>query len=243
MKINLCLPMGGAGTRFLNNGYETPKPLIELKGRPFFYWAAQSLLPFVQLESLTAVVLKDHIERFEIDKKIRYYYPSANIVVLDHVLNGAVLTCMEGAKAIDGNLPVIFCDCDIYFRCRGLYEYYWGEETDAQGTLITFESTEPRYSFVRRGAAGFVTETAEKKAISSEAICGAYGFDRAETFLRAADRYLNECTYSEYYMSGIYNLLIEDGGRVRAFKCDKTVSFGTPGEYAAAVKDPDLVEE
>ena len=38
-KIHLIMPMGGGGTRFGNMGFELPKPLIELQGRPFFYWA------------------------------------------------------------------------------------------------------------------------------------------------------------------------------------------------------------
>ncbi len=238
MKINLCLPMGGAGTRFSKDGFETPKPLIELKGKPFFYWAARSLLPYAQVESITAVVLKEHIEKFEIDRKIRYYYPDVQLVVLDHVLNGAVLTCMEGAKAIDPDNPVIFCDCDIHFHCDALYSYLKLEKPDASGTLVTFEADAPRYSYVRRGEDGYVEETAEKVVISHEAICGAYGFSSVGVFLEAAERYLESCTYSEYYMSGVYNLLIGGGKKVRSFICDSVVSFGTPEEYDRALENP-----
>ena len=79
MKLNLIMPMGGGGTRFGNMGYELPKPLIEIYGKPFFYWATQSIANFVPLESLTFVVLQDHMDRFEIDKKILAYYPNAKI--------------------------------------------------------------------------------------------------------------------------------------------------------------------
>ena len=63
MKTNLIMPMGGAGTRFLNNGYECPKPLIDLNGQPFFKWACDSIYGQVELASLTFVVLQDHIDR------------------------------------------------------------------------------------------------------------------------------------------------------------------------------------
>ena len=38
MKTNtyLIMPMAGAGSRFFNDGYECPKPLISLHGKPFF---------------------------------------------------------------------------------------------------------------------------------------------------------------------------------------------------------------
>lgn len=234
MKINLVMPMGGAGTRFLNNGFECPKPLIMLKDQPFFKWACDSVYNKMDIDTLTFVVLKEHIERFEIDKRIHEYYPEARICVLDHVLNGAVLTAMEGARTIDNQNPLIFCDCDLAFSCQKLCDFYAAPETDADGTLITFESDEDRYSYVRQDENGFAVETAEKKVISHDAITGAYGFRNREIFLDAAERYMSECTYREYFMSGIYNLLIGDGCRIRAFRCDSTLSFGTPEEYAAA---------
>lgn len=36
MKLNVIMPMGGGGTRFGNHGFNVPKPLIEIYGKPFF---------------------------------------------------------------------------------------------------------------------------------------------------------------------------------------------------------------
>ena len=69
-KLNLIMPMGGGGTRFGNHGFNLPKPLIEIYKKPFFYWAAQSILKFTDVESLTFVVLREHVEKFSIDKRI-----------------------------------------------------------------------------------------------------------------------------------------------------------------------------
>ena len=68
MKLNVIMPMGGGGTRFGNHGFNVPKPLIEIYGKPFFYWATQSLVKNIEIESLTFVVLKEHIEKFAIDQ-------------------------------------------------------------------------------------------------------------------------------------------------------------------------------
>lgn len=35
--IHLVMPMAGSGSRFYNQGYSIPKPLIEIKGRPFSF--------------------------------------------------------------------------------------------------------------------------------------------------------------------------------------------------------------
>ncbi len=236
MKVNLIMPMGGAGTRFLNRGYDCPKPLLTIKNKPFFYWAAQSVLGPMAVESLTFVVLRDHVERFKIDREILERYPWASVRVLDHVLNGAVLTAMEGAKAVENDLPVIFCDCDLKFENREMAAFYSHDTLSADGTIATFRSSEPKFSFVQRGEDGFVKETAEKKAISEEAICGAYGFRTRDLFLNAAEEYLSSCPYKEYFISGVYNVLIGQGKKIRSFLCDEMLSFGTPEEYAEAEK-------
>ena len=36
-KIHIIQPMGGGGTRFKKQGFVLPKPLLELKDKPFFY--------------------------------------------------------------------------------------------------------------------------------------------------------------------------------------------------------------
>ncbi len=234
MKTNLIMPMGGAGTRFLNNGFECPKPLIDLQGKPFFKWACDSVYGHVDIGSLTFVVLKEHIERFEIDTKILSYYPEAKIVVLPQVLNGAVLTAIEGAKTIENDGPVIFCDCDLMFICPNLYFFYNAPEYEADGSLLTFKSDLDRYSYVRLGDDGYAAETAEKKVISDKAITGAYGFKNAKTFLDAAEKYMGRCEYAEYFMSGIYNILIEEKKKIKVFTVDDTINFGTPEEYEEA---------
>ena len=69
-KLHLILPMAGRGSRFFENGFVCPKPLIEINGKPFFYWAARSVEKFVDCADLTFVVLEEHIRDFAIDEKI-----------------------------------------------------------------------------------------------------------------------------------------------------------------------------
>ena len=72
-KLHLILPMAGRGSRFFENGFVCPKPLIEIHGKPFFYWAARSIEKFVDCADVTFVVLEEHIREFAIDQKIRAY--------------------------------------------------------------------------------------------------------------------------------------------------------------------------
>ena len=241
-KLHLIMPMGGRGYRFFKDGYSMPKPLIELNGKPFFYWSAQSVMKFIDVSDISFVVLKEHIDNFDIDKKIREYYPEARIVVIPEVLPGAVMTCLEGVKGL-GDGPLLFNDCDHMFICRGFNEFCSaGDFSSPDAALLTFASDEPKYSFAKLSDSGRVLYTVEKQAVSRHAICGAYYFSCAERFVSAAEKYLTSCSYEEFFMSGVYNVLIENGADVKVFETDVHISFGTPEEYAAAVNDPRLRE-
>lgn len=240
-KIHLIMPMGGGGTRFGNNGYALPKPLIELQEKPFFYWATQSVYKFVEVQDLTFVVLQDHIDRFEIDKRIMEFYPDAEIRVIPQVLNGAVLTCCEGVKCIEDNLPILFNDCDHAFICNSFYEFCKkGDFSDIDGALLTFISDSPNYSYVKFDDAGNVNGTIEKVVASDEAICGAYYFRNRKIFEGAVNTYLEKCAYKEFFVSGVYNEMAENKEKISTFKIDEHISFGTPEEYTVAIKDERL---
>jgi len=234
-KIHLIMPMGGRGSRFSEIGMHEPKPLLELNGKPFFYWATQSIIKFIEVESLTFVVLQEHIDFFQIDKIIKNYYPYANIKVIKDVLPGAVLTCMEGIKHIDDDAPIIFNDCDHLFRCS-LFEQFCGEADfeKLDGALLTFDSDENKYSFLEYDENGYVKRTVEKEVVSHHAICGSYFFRDKEVFLRATEKYLKECSYSEYFISGVYNVMAREGMKIVGFPTDYHIPFGVPDEYEAA---------
>lgn len=237
-KIHLIMPMGGGGTRFGNKGFHVPKPLIILQGKPFFYWATQSIVKYIDVADITFVVLKEHIDQYEIDKKIREFYPQAIIQVIPQVLNGAVLTCCEGIKAIQDNLPILFNDCDHAFRSEAFEKFcHKAEFQQVDGALLTFESDSPNYSYVKFNAEHEVIGTIEKQVVSREAICGAYYFKNKEVFSSAVDLYLKECQYKEFFVSGVYNVMTRCNNRIITFPVDEHISFGTPEEYDTASTD------
>lgn len=233
--IHLVMPMGGSGSRFTKEGFETPKPMLEIQGMPFFYWSVRSLQKFIPLRSLTFVVLREHVECFGIDAAIHRLFPGSAIRVLGQVLNGAVLTCLEGVKEWEDDAPVIFNDCDHLFRCRALEAFCRrGDFAQPDGALLTFPSHDPKFSFAELDAQGNVTRTVEKQAVSNQAICGAYYFRSRSVFEQAAARYLTRCAYREYFVSGVYNEMAQCGQSIRVFPVDVHVPFGTPEEYREA---------
>lgn len=240
-KVHLIMPMGGGGTRFGNSGFERPKPLIELQGKPFFYWAVQSIIKSVEVEDIIFVVLQEHINKFGIDRKIKEYYPEAKIQVIPHILNGAVLTCCEGIKVVEDELPILFNDCDHAFISEKFYEFCKSADFESvDGALLTFESDSPNYSYVQFDNQGKVIGTIEKMVASKEAICGAYYFRNKTVFSESVNDYLNKCSYKEFFVSGVYNEMAEKNERIITFPTDTHIPFGTPEEYEEAISDKRL---
>ena len=242
MKPHLILPMGGAGSRFFRNGYVVPKPLIQIEDKPFFYWSAMSVRKFVEVIDTTFVTLRQHVEQYEIDQIIYRYFPDARLIVLPEILPGPVYTCLESVRDIEDDAPIIFNDCDHMFRSTAMNNIFKDETIDFDGALFTFPSSEPQFSYVEYDAAGCVTGTAEKKVVSDQAICGAYLFRNVTVFRMTAEKYIRNCTYSECFMSGLYNVLCTEGKRVVTYPLDFHIEFGTPEEYEKARKSSHFLE-
>lgn len=233
--LHLIMPMGGAGSRFFKDGFVMPKPLIEIEGKPFFYWAAQSIMKFIDVKDITFVVLREHIDKFNIDKEIKKYYPQSKLEVIPGVLAGAVLTCKAGLNGISDDNPVLFNDCDHMFKCRSFNETM-NKGLDGEnfhGGLITFKSDKPQFSYIKYEG-NKIVGTIEKQVVSNDAICGAYIFKNAELFGNICDEYLKKCEYSEFFVSGMYNIMCEKNMKIRNYSVDFHVPFGTPAEYEAA---------
>ncbi|MCC8152766.1 MAG: NTP transferase domain-containing protein [Tannerellaceae bacterium] len=235
-KLHVIMPMAGAGSRFYKHGFMLPKPLIEIHNKPFFVWAAESITKYIQGCDVTFVVMQKHIAEHGINRVIKMYFPDAGIVAVseEEVKNGPVMTCLAGIREIHDNVPILFNDCDHMFCCRTFNEVVGNGGLEADGALLTFQSIEPQFSYIKIDSTGKICGTVEKQVVSDQAICGAYYIKDAETFKQVAEQYLQECNYSEFFVSGVYNVMCSKGMEVSNYEVDFHVPFGTPEEYEVA---------
>ena len=234
-KVHLIMPMGGAGSRFFKDGYVMPKPLIEIKGKPFLYWATMSIKKYIDLEDITFVILQEHVDKFQIDKEILKYFPDAKFVILKEMFKeGPVLTCRAGVSNINDDKPIIFNDCDHCFKSTSFNAFCKDIDTNVDGALLTFKADDPKFSYLELDDNKNVIRTVEKEVISNDAICGAYYVRNKKIFLDSIEEYMNNCNYKELFVSGIYNIMIKNNLTVKNFELDFHITFGTPSEYEEA---------
>ena len=231
------MPMAGEGTRFSKAGWTTPKPLIELRGVPLFRRAIDSVaIEGVEMK-YSFIVRQEHIDKQNIDKLIKEIQPDANVFSVLKTTRGAVETCLVAESAIDDEDAVVVMDCDLEFRSERYNELVANalsvsaDEADG-GALVSFESDNPRYSYALVDDEGRVLRTAEKDPISTHALCGAYFFGSGKDFKRIAHQLLEDGTHgkAEFYVSLLYNYLLDEGKVIRLATMEEYYSYGTPEE-------------
>lgn len=233
------MPMAGEGSRFLKEGWTTPKPLIELKGQPLFKHAISSVTDKEIQMKYSFIVRQEHIDKYQIDKGIKSFLPEANVFSVLKTTRGAVETCLIAESAIADDDAVIVMDCDLEFRSKKFIEIIkrilsTPIEDAEGGALVSFYSNEPRYSYAEIGENGYVVRTAEKEVISNHALCGAYLFSSGRRFRQIAHQLLDEPVFTkpEYYVSLLFNYLLKDGEKVELAPMEEYYSYGTPEELS-----------
>jgi dTDP-glucose pyrophosphorylase len=224
--------MAGRGSRFAREGIVQPKPLVDLAGRPFFWWAAESVRRRVPVREMIFVVLEEHVCDFAIDRRVLEFYPEARVVRIPEVTSGAAETALIGLQALTTSGPVAVNDSDHAFRCPELGTVTDRLGTELDGALLCFTSDSPSYSYADLGDDGTVVGTVEKRVVSPYAIAGCYLFSDPELFISHYEEYRLNCPYDELFVSGIYNRLAASGGRIGKIIASRHISFGTPEELA-----------
>lgn len=235
--LHIIMPMAGEGSRFLKEGWTTPKPLIELKGLPLFKRAIGSVhIDDVQMK-YSFIVRQEHIDKYEIDKGIKSFLPEAEVFSVNQTTRGAVETCLIAENSIEDADGVIVMDCDLEFRSKEFLKIIQdilshSVDDSEGGALVSFESDQPRYSYAEVGEDGFVVRTAEKEVISNNALCGAYFFSTGKRFKEIAHKLLDEPEFKkpEYYVSLLYNYMLAEGEKVKLAPMEEYYSYGTPEE-------------
>lgn len=228
-KPNVLVPMAGLGSRFVKEGFTVPKQLINVKDKHLIDISLDCLV--LDDVNLTFVIRDEHVYNFRMDEILRQKFgDNVNIVVIDHLTRGSVESCLYAREYIDNDEPLVIHTLDIEFAPRfNPHEMY---NIDSDGIILTFKSNSTNYSYARK-VDDYVVETAEKKAISSDACVGIYGFRSGKDFCKFAEQMIQNDirTNNEFYIAPLYNLLIESGAKITTFEVDKMHVFGTPDEF------------
>ncbi len=226
-KLNVLIPMAGAGSRFEQAGYTFPKPLIEVKGKPMIQVVVENL----NLDAnYIYVVQKAHREKYNLDTLLNLLTPGCKIVETEGLTEGAACTALLAKEFIDNNAPLFFANSDQFVEWNSNEFMYKMQETDADGGIVTFTATHPKWSFAKVDDNGLVTEVAEKKPISDIATVGYYYWKNGSDFVKYAEQMVekNIRVNNEFYVCPVFNEAIQDCKQIRTFNTTGMWGLGTP---------------
>lgn len=239
----LVIPMAGLGQRFASEGYEAPKPLLPVSGRPMVAQATRDLPPAQQHAFVLRADMPGHDT---VAAELRSAYPQAVIKTIDRVTEGQACTALLGLDALEQATsqlaePITFGACDN----GALYS----------ATAFAQLANDPSVDVIVWGIRGYagaqrspqhfgwldvedgrVRSVSVKQPLSCPAadpiVLGTFTFRRAADFRRAVQRLIDRDgrVNGEFYIDSCINDAIALGLRCHLFEVDSYLCWGTPND-------------
>jgi dTDP-glucose pyrophosphorylase len=226
-KLNVLIPMAGAGSRFAQMGYTFPKPLIEVNGKPMIQVVVENL----NIEAhYIFIVQKENYEKYNLKYLINLIAPGCDIVQVEGVTEGAACSTLLAKDYINNDAPLVMANSDQFIEWNSNECMYAFSADEIDGGIITFEASHPKWSYARVGDDGFVSEVAEKKVISNDATVGVYYWKHGSDYVKYAEEMIekNIRVNNEFYVCPVFNQAIEAGKKIKVKKIQKMWGIGTP---------------
>lgn len=227
----VVIPTAGGDDAFKERGYPYCKPLTEIHGRTMIERVWQSLAPLAA-ERHVFVIRKEDARRAHLADVLKLMDPRCAVVVADGPTAGAACTALLAIEQIQPDRELVIANGDQVFTGDLSAAVADFRRRDLDGGTLVFESVHPRWSFVRIGDDGLVTEAAEKRPISRHATAGFYYFKRGGDFVRAAQDMIlkNAQVNGAYFVCPAFNEMILKHARVGVFPIPREsyISLATP---------------
>jgi HAD superfamily hydrolase (TIGR01509 family) len=235
-RVNVVIPAAGQGKRFAEVGYQHPKPLIDVEGRPMIELVLEN---FRGVGRPVVLLQERHVEQYCADSLISHLAPDGEVVRVDGLTEGAACTVLLAEPHIDNGNELVLANSDQVVDVSIEAFVQEMRDRDADGGILTFRSQEPKWSYARVDGEGRVSEVAEKVVISDQATVGIYYFRRGSDFVRFAKQMIarDVRVNGEFYVCPVFNELIAAGLDVYVSEIEpgQMHGLGTPEDLEAYV--------
>lgn len=212
----VLIPMAGAGTRFKQAGYELPKPLIDVMGKPMIEWVVESLKPLERQsgteEEYIFIVQKEHYQKYDIKNVLKSLKPICQIIQIDGLSDGSASTTLFAEKYVDPHGYLIMANSDQFFTLNESDDWFFRKQlTKYGGCTLLFPAQDIKWSYASIDRDKII-EVAAKNPISSLALCGIYGWGMSRDYFSSAKQMIrkNLRVNNEFYICPVYNEYIQN---------------------------------
>lgn len=229
--VNILIPMAGLGSRFSQAGFINPKPFIDVAGLPMIVRVLDNLK--IDDSRFILILQKTFMEDFRAElSEIKSKF-NVEFIAINMVTEGAACTALFAIDYINNSSPLLIANSDQLVDLSILEFIEDANVRNLDGSILVFESNEPKWSYVKTDDKGYMTLLKEKSVISENATVGIYYFSKGSDFVLAATKLIinNDRVNNEFYVAPTYNYLVSEyQKKIGIYTIEKTRmhGLGTP---------------
>lgn len=226
--LTILIPINGLGDGFSRENYLTPKPLVNVLGKPMLFWLLDNLN--TEFVSKILIPYDTVLDNFNFKYRLVSRYPSIQFVFkpIQYETRNVLETIQLGLRelsSVDLDNGIVVLDSDTFYQEDILKKYV---KQQHKNCVFYFEDQHNKdifsYITIKNNK---VANIAEKVRISNNANCGVYCFENGHLLLSECNNLLTD-SKSKLYVSDVYRALIQKNINVGAVAVEKFHCVGTP---------------
>ena len=237
--MQIVIPMSGFGERFRRAGYDIPKPLIEIEGKPII---AHVIDMFPEETNFHFICNKEHLENinYRMEEILFKHCATAKIHSIEPHKLGPVFAVQQIQEHLKPDEPTIvnYCDFTCYWNWKHFKSFVI--ETGCNGAIPAYKGFHPHslgktnYAYLKE-MDGWVQDIQEKQPFTDNrmneyASSGTYYFSSSEIMFNSFNHMVKENMLlgGEYYVSLAYKYLCKESDSVIVYPLQHFMQWGTP---------------
>lgn len=236
--MKIIIPMSGLGIRFKEKGYNDPKPLIVVSGKPIIEHVVGM---FPKDSDFIFICNKNHLRTTDMRDVLNRIAPHGKVIEIDEHKEGPVYATSFALPYVSDDEEVIvsYCDYMMVFDYDDMIRKV--QEGRYAGAVPSYTGFHPHllhkgvYGGVLRGPDGVMLEYKEKHSFTDDLMdshhsAGMYYFKNAKELkeytkeLLSSDLRVN----GEQYTSMLFYFYLRDGKKIYVPEVTTFMQWGTP---------------
>ena len=232
--MNIIIPLGGKGIRFINEGYTLPKALIPIFDKKMIEYVIDNIL-FTN-EDKIFIIYNHKLDDFNFSHIITTKYPNIKLIKLLNETSGPAETLLLGIEYIINNYEynekTLILDCDTFYT-QDIIDMF-RKSVDNCVFYTKKYKEEPIYSYIKfdNTETYNINKIEEKDKISNNANTGAYAFLDIKLLFKYCNYVINNniSFNNEPYTSCIISEMLKDNICFKGLELNnnRVFSLGTP---------------
>ena len=229
--MNIIIPLGGKGERFIKENYKKPKALIDIFEKTMIEYVLDNL-HYLETDHIF-IIYNKKLDEYNFNQYIKNKYPNIHTISINDT-KGAVETLYTGFQQIlktnNYHKKTIILDCDTFYTEDIVTNFR--EQSNNICFFTKNYDTNPIYSYIELDSENIIKNIKEKIKISDNANTGAYAFQDIDQLNTYCEYILeNDITFNnEPYASCVISEMIKNNIIFKGIEVnnDNYFSLGTP---------------